>query len=371
MKKGYYLHFQGRQSIGVGRKIDMQIEEFRKFYDMDEIEIRASERSFAQRVLGLFPTASIAWDYEEALARMDHPAFVYVRRTVADRAYVGFWKKMKEKYPDCKIIIEIFTYPYDGDDFGKWNAWPFYIKERLYRPRLKQYVDRFVTYTDDKEIFGVPTICTYNGVNVESVTKVGGVFAEDQIHVIGVAFMQRHHGYERIIEGLYQYYAASVAPDCMVHLHLVGDGPEKPRYQKLVQRYGLEAYVHFYPTMQGEELDRLYDRCDMALVSFGMYKLHFYGRMGALKSRECLAKGMPFLAGCAIDVLPEDYPYARIFPNDDSIVETKDIVTFYRKVRCMEPDKERLADAIRQFAREHVSMEAVMKPIIEYIGQEI
>ncbi len=27
MKKGYYLHFQGRQSIGVSRKIDMQLEE--------------------------------------------------------------------------------------------------------------------------------------------------------------------------------------------------------------------------------------------------------------------------------------------------------------------------------------------------------
>lgn len=27
MKKGYYIHFQGRQSIGVSKKIDMQIEE--------------------------------------------------------------------------------------------------------------------------------------------------------------------------------------------------------------------------------------------------------------------------------------------------------------------------------------------------------
>ncbi|MDE5718342.1 MAG: glycosyltransferase [Lachnospiraceae bacterium] len=368
MKKAYYLHFQGRQSIGVSKKMDMQIEEFRKFYDIEEIEIKAMKRSLVKRVLGLFPTASIAWDYEGALAMMDHPAFVYVRRAVADRAYVGFWKRVKEKYPDCKIIIEIFTYPYDWADFAKWNAWPFYIKERLYRLRLKQYVDRFVTYTDDKEIFGVPTICTYNGVNVESVSKISGKFVEGQIHLIGVAFMQRQHGYERIIEGLRQYYDTGGESGYRVCLHLVGEGPERPRYQRLVHKYGLEAYVHFYPTIQGEELDRLYDQCDMALMAFGMYKVHFYGRMGALKSRECLAKGMPLLSGCAIDVLPEDYPYARMFPNDDSVVRTKDIVDFYREIKSMESDKGRLAETIRQFAREHVSMETVMKPIIEYIS---
>lgn len=367
MKKGYYLHFQGRQSIGVSKKIDMQMEEFRKHYDIREIEIATPKRSLVRRIAGLFPTASITRDYEGALAQLDHPDFVYVRRAVADRAYVRFWKKIKELYPSCKIVIEVFSYPYDGDDFGKWNAWPFYIKERIYRPRLKKYVDRFVTFTEHREIFGVPTISTYNGVNVEKVRKIGGAFTEGQINLIGVAFMQRHHGYERIIEGLRQYYDADGEREYQVHLHLVGDGPEKPFYQELTDKYGLEAYVHFYPTMVGEQLDELYDGCDIALVSFGMYKARFYGKMGALKSRECLAKGMPLLTGCAIDVLPEDYPYALVFPNDTSVVKTEDIVAFYRKVKSMEADKGRLADAIRQFAKEHVSMEAVMKPIVDYI----
>lgn len=369
MKKGYYLHFQGRQSIGVSKKIDMQMEEFRKFFDMQEIEVGTPKRSLVQRVFGLFPTASVARDYEEAFAQLDHPDFVYVRRAVADRDYVRFWKKIKEHYPACKIIIEVFSYPYDGDDFAKWNAWPFYIKERIYRPQLKKYVDRFVTYTEDQEIFGVPTICTYNGVNVEGMPKVGGTFLEGQINLIGVAFMQRHHGYERIIEGLHQYYDGDTAPGCQVHLHLVGDGPEKPMYQELTRKYGLEAYVHFYPTMVGEQLDELYDRCDIALISFGMYKARFFGKMGALKSRECLAKGMPLLTGCVIDVLSEDYPYARVFPNDTSTVKTEDIIAFYQKIKSMEADKGRLADTIRQFAREHVSMEAVMKPIVDYIGR--
>ncbi len=367
MKKGYYIHFEGRQSIGVARKIDMQMEEFARCFEMEEIEVRALHRSLARRLLGLFPTASIGWDYEAALARLKDPDFVYVRRTVADRAYVRFWKKLKELYPHCKIVIELFAYPYDRDDFAKWNAWPFYFKELLYRPRLKRYVDRLVTYTEDREIFGIPTIRTTNGINMDSISRVEGVFHDREVGLIGVAYMQRHHGYERIIEGLHQYYDAPAAPPYRVELRLVGDGPEKPVYQELVRRYRLEEYVHFYPNMSGKELDELYNVSDIALVSFGTYKVGFYGKLGALKSRECLAKGMPLITGCAIDVLPEDYPYAETFPNDASIVKTEDIIAFYQRVKAAAESKEKLADSIRSFARQHISIEAVMKPVVDYV----
>lgn len=366
MKKGYYIHFQGRESIGVSKKIDMQMEEFGRYFEMQEIEIKAQARSLVRRIFGLFPTASIAWDYQAVLAQLEDPDFLYVRRTVADRDYLRFWKKVKERFPNCKIIIELFTYPYDRDDFGKWNAWPFYIKELLYRPKLKRYVDRFTTYTEDREIFGIPTIHSSNGINVDGVSQVAGKFTDRQINLIGVAFMQRHHGYERIIKGLHAYYEKGT-PEYQVTLRLVGDGPEKPFYQELTGRYHLEDYVHFYPTLSGKELDELYDDSDIALVSFGMYKLGFYGKLCALKSRECLAKGMPLVTGCEIDVLPQDYPYAKVFPNDASTVDIGEITALYERITGSVGSKKELSDRIREFAREHVSMEAVMRPVIDYI----
>ena len=124
----------------------------------------------------------------------------------------------------------------------------------------------------------------------------------------------------------------------------------------------------FYPTLTGDELDELYNDSDIALVSFGMYKLGFYGKLCALKSRECLAKGMPLITGCRIDVLPESYPYAQVFANDESTVDIAEIVAFYKQVRSMTRGKKELSDKIRQYAKEHVSMEAVMKPVVDYIG---
>ena len=254
MKRGYYIHFEGRSSIGVSKKIDVQMEEFQKHFIMQELEVETVPRTLLQRVLGLFPTASITRNYQAVLDAIEKPDFFYIRRTVADRDYLNFFKTLKERYPKCKIIVELFVYPYDKDNFGKWNAWPFYFKEILYRRNLKKYVDRFVTYTPDEEIFGIPTIRTTNGVNVEKIPKIKGEYQENRMVMLGVAHMQKQHGYERVIEGLKNYYSEP-GKTYEVLLYLVGDGPEKKNLQKLVQKYGLQKYVKFYPIMTGKDLD--------------------------------------------------------------------------------------------------------------------
>ncbi len=366
MKKGYYIHFQGRSSIGISKKIDMQMEEFEKYYDIKELEVETVARSLFFRLLRIIPMVSITRNYQEAFEKLENPDFIYVRRTVADRAYVEFWKRVREKFPNCKIIIEIFTYPYDKDDFGKWNAWPFYIKELIYRKKLKRYIDRFVTYSADTEIFGVPTICTINGINVENIEIVKGEYKKDSITLIGVAYMQRHHGYERIIKGMKEYYQ-NEENKYKVELLLIGDGPEKEKYIRLVNQYQLQDYVKFYPTMSGKELDELYNMSDIALASFGTYKSGIFEKLGALKTRECLAKGMPLITGCEIDVLDEDYKYVKNFSNDAKSVDVAEIIKFYDKIKREDKDKEKVANAIRKFATQHVSMHSVMKPIIDYI----
>lgn len=367
MKKGYYIHFEGRSSIGISKKIDMQTASLSKYFDMGEVEVRTVKRSLLQRIFGLFPTASIKRDYKSALLQLKNPDFLYVRRAVADHAYVNFWKTLKEKYPNCKIIIEVFTYPYDKDDFARWNAWPFYLKELLYRGKLKKYVDTFVTYSEDTEIFGIPTIRTINGIQLENISPAKGTYQEDKITMMAVAYMQSHHGYERVIEGLYRYYQ-NTGNKYVVELLLIGDGPEKSLYQSLVHKYHLENYVRFYPTMSGDALDEMYDISDIALASFGTYKKGVYTRLSALKTREYLAKGVPIMTGCEIDVLDSRYEYVRNFPNNAEPINIDEVIAFYEKIRQQADSKQTVINTIRQFAESHVSMDSAMKPIIDYIG---
>ncbi len=365
-KRGYYIHFDARKSIGVSKKIDMQIKAFNTRFSVQEIQITATPRNLFQRIIGLLPFASITRDYEEAWQRIDNPDFVYVRRTVADHDYMSFLSRIIKKYPKCKIIVEIFTYPYDKDDFGKWNAWPFYIKELMQRKKHRQYIDRFVTYSEDKEIFGVPTICTTNGVDVQQIKITSGTYLPNQITMVGVAYMQRQHGYERVISGLKDYYKKGNVKK-KVCLYLVGDGPEKERYQKLVQCYDLQEYVKFYPTVTGEKLDEIYEQSDIALASFGFYKAGVYLN-SSLKVYECLAKGLPFATGCSIAGIEKDCPFMFEFPNNKSVIDIAQIVRKFEKLRNNgSKSKEELAKEIHLFAEQNFSMEIVMGPIIDYI----
>ena len=105
------------------------LKEFGKNCTIKEIEVITKKRTLFQRIVGLFPTVSIERDYKNAIEQIIPPDFVYMWRTVADKAYVRFFCDIKKKYPKCKIIVEIFTYPYNRDIFLKWDAWSFYIYE--------------------------------------------------------------------------------------------------------------------------------------------------------------------------------------------------------------------------------------------------
>ena len=97
-----------------------------------------------------------------------------------------------------------------------------------------------------------------------------------------------------------------------------------------------------------------------------MYKLGYYDKLSALKTRECLAKGMPLITGCAIDVLDDDYEYAKTFSNDSKAVNMLEIIEFFEQIK-QGRTKQKVAECIREFAYDHVSIESVMKPIITYI----
>lgn len=364
--RGYYIHFDAKATPGVAKKIDMQMREFERTFEMHEIDVKAVRVSAITRLARFLPGGYIQREYGAALLRLESPDFVYIRRTTTDRAFVRFLCEIKQKFPKCKILIELFTYPYDKDEFARWNTFPYYLKDKFNRGKLYRYVDRFVTYSEDEKIFGVKTICTMNGIDVADTKPVcpDSDRTGEGIHMIAVAYMQAHHGYERMIQGLADYYEKG--GDRNVVLHLVGDGPEKKSYEELVQRSKLDAHVKFYPSTQGEALDKLYNQADMAVSSLGCYKRGI-NRLSALKTRECLAKGLPMITGCDIDVLAgTEYPYYCQFPNDASPIEIEQIVGFYDEIICTK-DRAELIHEIRDFAYKTVDMSVAMRPIVDYV----
>lgn len=367
MKKGYYIHFDAKRTPGVAKKIDMQIQEFSKHYDMKEVNITSEPVSAMRRVIRLLPFGAIDRSYEQALQIIEEPAFIYVRRATADRFYVNFLRTIKKRWSKCKIIIEIFTYPYDKDEFGRTWTWPYYFKETYQRKKLPGIVDRYVTYSPDTVIFGIPTIRTANGIYVDKIEMPKPKSErKNELNLIGVAFMQKHHGYERILEGMHLYYEGK--PERKVICHFVGDGPEKPKYQNIVKKYNLEEYVYFYPTTVSRELDALYENADIALSALGVYK-DGINRENSLKTREYMAKGFPMITGCKVDGIEENYPFLCQFSNDSTPIDIERIVKYFDELR-QEYKQEEMKGQIRNYVKKIADMPIVMQPIIDYIENQ-
>lgn len=365
-KKGYYIFF-GSNSDGVNRKIDMQIKELSNFFDVTKIQVPQKHKNFVQKIISCLPFAQKGYLYQKIEQEIVNPDFIYLRRMTADKAYVTFFANIRSKYPKCKILIEIPSYPYFRDSYFHnfkhlFRSFPDLIKDLIYTKLLKKSVDRIVTFSEDDEIYGIPTIKSMNGIDVQNVQIVQSVKNDNQINMISVAMVAPHHGYERIIEGLHNYYSRGGNENLVYHC--VGHGSEIEYYKDLTRKYHLESHVIFYGKKSGSELDEIYSKMHLGMDCFGLYKDKRY-YVSSIKAREYLAKGLPVITGVRSDVF-ERYPtdYYLEFPNDKSPLDMNQIIKFCNKMY----EERNIHKNIREYAKKTVDNSVVMKEIVEFIS---
>ena len=271
--------------------------------------------------------------------------YVFIRYPMSDQLFINMLKKMKKT---SRIIIEIPTYPYDneiknyGDTFK--NRLAYYV-DRLSRRKLKKNVYKIATYSEDKEIFGIPAFQVYNAVFVDDIKPREIRETDGAIHILGVAEMQQSHGYDRLISGLYEYYKNKNEKE--VYLHLAGEGHEKKNYEALVKKYSLEKYVVFHGYCVGEKLEKLYNNSDLAVETLGLHRQGI-DLSSSLKSREYLSKGLPMITSVKIDVIPEDYKYVLKVEANDNPVDINKVVDYYNSIYVDEQND--VVNDLREFA---------------------
>ncbi|MBP3818879.1 MAG: glycosyltransferase family 4 protein [Butyrivibrio sp.] len=349
--------------FGVSNKIKTQINAFRKSgllcesYVLSVTEKNNKMYKLLRRVP--FVNTHSHWCVED----FKEIQLIYMRRLGTwDKAAVDFFERLKSINPCCKIIYELPTYPYDGEIKKHWKNYPLLWQDKWNRRYLHKFIDRIVTLTDDKEIFGVPTLKIGNGIDVDKI-RPRQVRESEAVHAIAVANFAWWHGYDRFLEGLKVYYAGS--PTRKVIVHLVGHGSEFGRYQKMVADYGLGDYVILHGQLTGEALDAIYDQCNLGIASLGCYRKGM-NETQELKSREYLAKGLPFIGSVKITDIPEadrDNIYLQV-PNDDSPIDIEAVLNFYERIYS--EGAEQVNTHLRQFAKDHFSMEVAMKEVIDF-----
>lgn len=277
----------------------------------------------------------------------------YIRYNRSDLWFVEFLKRQKEL--NIKTVLEFQTYPYDGEENG------ISIVDRYYREQLHNYLDCCTTYANYKTVFDIPCIPLKNGVDINEQKEKQYRNKDGRIILLAVASFSKWHGYERIIQGMHDYYANGGRRNII--FNIVGVGNQLGYYKRLIDDFQICDHVIFRGKLSGELLDAIYDNSDIAIGSLGFYKLGL--ESGApIKLREYCARGIPFVYGYDDISFGKDDYFAYQVSNDAAPVDIGKIIDFYEAVYN---GKDFIKD-MRQHTAKYLTWDIIMQPVIDYLS---
>lgn len=247
-----------------------------------------------------------------------------------------------------KVVLELPTYPIGGEYLtylSKLKSEHKYIhlllraiiflSHRINRIFIKKYIYKIVTFMPYHKVWGVNTVVIDNGINVDdySITESYCTPYKDlnskKIVFLAVANVDKWHGYDRMIEGLNNYYKTLKVTHEVI-FNIVGEGPEISTLKKMVKKYCLEDVVIFHGSISDfSDLRKFYDEADIGIASLGMHRINLmYG--STLKTKEYFAMGLPFILSYEEKFMLNNKSsyYLKVESNDEPI-NINDLCDFY------------------------------------------
>ena len=367
--KGYYLFAPvepenaGPES-GVERKVRAQHRALNQYLDCELAILPPVQYSggIAEKIRRRLPLTA-AWRKWKYKGEFNDADFLYIRQVYHDASFVRWLRALRKQNPKVRLVYEVPTYPYLTEQKTSRANAAFRKKEARWAPRAAKYMDRIVTFYGQDEIWGVPCIKLINGFDFSQVELPDRPAPKD-VQIISVAATAFWHGYDRLIEGIRQYYENGGTEQIVYHVV----GTVLPELQSMVREYGLDEHVIFHGRQSGEALKALYAQCYLGVDVLGGHRKN-YPISSSLKSREYAAYGLPILTSSPVDYLPEDYKYQLTAPYDDSPVSAAEILSFFRSVYDENPPSS-VARGIRSFAESYCDMSVTMKPVAEWLAEK-
>ena len=369
--KALFLIFHGFQEAnGISKKIRYQVHaleangmETHLCYLSDEYRIK--RRMIDQDVLVNYGTGLKGKLYKRlefnSIARYaikNHINLVYIRTDHnANPFTINLVKKIKKA--GIHIVMEIPTYPYDQEYTSR--SMKFYLAiDRCFRHQLARYLDGIVTFSNAEKIFGGKTIRISNGIDFDAIPmKQKQNDTSHELHLIGVAEVHYWHGFDRMVNGLAEYYRTN--PDYKVYFHIIGPlsgEREREEILPIIRNNHLEPYVIMHGPSHGEELDTQFERADFAIGSLGRHRSGIT-YIKTLKNREYAARGFAF----TYSETDEDFdsmPYVWKVPANESPIDIPALVKFQKSLKTTPLE-------IRESVHP-LSWKAQMQKVIEKIG---
>lgn len=364
--KGIYLNFVQEYEIGVIKKLNFQIKSFNKLgVNIKKCKIIEDKFYIDDFFIKNYHTGT---SFKEKLSRKidlyfclkklqktklyEDIDFMYIRYFYSSPWFISYLKFLKKI--NLKIILEVPTYPYDGEVkdsfFTRWD--------KKYREELHKYVDKVVTYSDDKEIWRIPCINISNGIDLEEIQMIDRKKTESKIIFTSVSNCSIWHGIDRLIYSILEYIKNNGKEKII--FNIVGEGNETFKLKQIVKENKLEKYVIFHGKKLGKELDEIYNESDIGIGCLGNFRKGLY-EGGALKNKEYCAKGLPVVvAGPDYDFNNCEFIYQ--VSQDESLINIEKIIEWYKNLNIT-------SEEIREYAENNLSWDIQIKKIVESIKE--
>lgn len=371
MKKLLYVSFENSENraSGVNKKILGQIQAFKTegyavdmvaryqngivFYNADsspEIMIVKGSR----RISLCNWTAQNANSYEIAYIRFQF--------------FCPFVLKMVKSLHKANVqtIMEIPTYPYNTElKTQGLRGWLKRMIDGTFRRACAKYIDRFAAPLYGNAIMGVPCLEIRNGIDVDEIPAKKNQEDDGKIHLLAVAMMAPWHGYDRLIEGLHNYYSNGGKKDFV--LHLVGQGIASEGYHTLIEKYNLFSHVIEHGKLHGTELNEMYDIADIGIGSLGVHRT-VIKKTNTLKIMEYMAKGIPVICEHGECGIPKESPYRLTVSDDENPIDINEVFGFYEEI-YEKRDKDKVIKDIRNECRSNCNIKSGLKGVLTFMKQ--
>lgn len=340
--KGLFLIFHGlEEHNGISKKISYQMKAFEECGVEMRLCYLTDSNNRKVRWIDKEPVSDYGGGKKaKLLKRTDFGGIItYVKREKIDFIYarhdhnanpftINLYRTLRRC--NCKLLLEIPTYPYDLEYKGFPLAERINLTvDKMFRRRMAGHVDYIVTFSSEKEIWGKETIGISNGIDFSRIPLKKTVNdTSASLNLIGVAEIHYWHGFDRVIRGIGEYRRKN--GEHKVFFHIVGNTGEGhgAEFREIIKEYGIEDRIIFHGALHGEPLTRRFEEADMGVGSLGRHRCGITN-IKTLKNREYAARGIPFIYS-ETDGDFDNRPYVLKEPHNDEPVDMEEVVGFYK-----------------------------------------
>lgn len=356
-----YIKFDRWSKEGVCRKMLKQIEVFQDYFEVyftllykDNIYIIHNGKVIEQRKYK-YVRKNMYYFLKDNSDKFD---YVYFRFIYIDMYLFKTLKLLSENA--IKVIMELPTYPFELNTSKSIKNKVLVKLNHYYLKKCNKHINYIVTYSQDNEIYGIPTIRTSNFFSGNS--EVPSKIPHEGLNLTAVSMYDQWHGYDRAIEGLYQFYKNRSRGE-LINIHFVGDGEVLTIYRNLVKKYDLEDRVFFHGVLEGIELEQIYAITDIALDAMGRHRNGVYYN-SSLKAKEYLIKGLPIISGVKSELDDMNFEYYFRIGADETPIDFERILEFWNDIKVKGYKNE-----INQFGVNNFNPKKCMEGIVEAFTQ--